>query len=381
MITSIIENDLYKFTMGQVINFLFPNVNVEYRFTNRGETQFPEGFSRFLKERIESYKHLKLEKDEKTYMKNLSFFSEPYINFLENFRFNPDEVFIEQEGGNLEIAIKGKWSTTIYWEVVLMATISQLYYEMTNQQPYDRETRYLNNKKKMRKFIEACIQYAEFGLRRRFSRENQIEVIKDFIEEGYSGFIGTSTVSFAKEFGIKPIGTMAHEFIVGESALRGVRYANKYAMEDWTRIYRGDLGIVLTDTFGLNGFLKDFDRGFACMFDGVRHDSGCPYKFTDKIVEAYKNRKIDPNTKTIVFSDGLNVDKAVDINKYCDGKIKRSFGIGTDFTNDVGVKPLNMVIKLYTVNGIPVAKLSDVDGKETGHPKGIQIAKLIYDKE
>lgn len=382
MIESILEQDMYKFSMGNVVNHLFPSVDVHYKFTNRGNTEFPKGFDGFLHERIENMKHLKLTKEEKSYLRNnCSFLSEPYLDFLENFRYNPNEVKIFQQNGNLEIDVIGKWNTTIYWEVVLMAIISELYFEMTSPEYDTREARFLKNKHKINKLKMHDIKFADFGLRRRFSRKNHIEFLNDMVEEKYDGFVGTSTVAFAKEFGIKPIGTMAHEFIVGESALRSVRYANKNAMEDWTRIYRGDLGIVLTDTFGLESFLRDFDKSFSKMFDGVRHDSGCPFSFTDKMINHYNKQKIDAKTKTIVFSDGLNVDTCIKINEYCKDKIGCSFGIGTNFTNDVGVKPLNMVIKLYTVNDIPVAKLSDIPGKATGHEKGIRIAKLIHNME
>lgn len=379
MISSIIEQDMYKLTMGQVIHFLFPSVEVEYKFINRGKTPFPEGFDKALQVEVDKCADLKILKGEECYLKTLYFLSSVYVDFLKNFKYNPSQVSISQKGGNLNIDIKGSWKTAIFWEVTLMAIISELYFKMTNQKPQERFIRESNNISKINELSEIGAKFVDFGMRRRYSAKNHREVLEDFIANNAKrSLIGTSNVKYAMDYDIKPIGTMAHEFIMGESALRSLRYANKYSMEDWSRIYRGDLGIVLTDTFGLDAFLDDFDKGFAKQFDGVRHDSGDPKLFTDRIIAHYKYLGINPLHKTIIFSDGLDVEEIKNLFNYCKNKIQCSFGIGTNLTNDVGVKPLNMVIKLFKVNGIPVVKLSDVASKATGDSKAIDVAKWTF---
>jgi nicotinate phosphoribosyltransferase len=378
MISSIIEQDMYKITMGQVVHFLFPSVCVDYRFTNRGKTPFPVGFDEELRKELNVLSYLSTTEEEVNYLKTLPFLTPVYIDFLKNFRYDPTQVSIDQKGGDLKIGVSGLWQTTIFWEVTLMATISELYFKMTGQEAKSRPIRQGINRDKARAFEDCKVKVAEFGLRRRYSAENHREVLEDLIEYCPKALVGTSTVKYAMDYGIKPIGTMAHEFIMGESALRGLRYANKYAMEDWNRIYRGDLGVVLTDTFGMGAFLGDFDKGFAKTFDGVRHDSGDPKLFADRMTTHYEALGIDPMSKSIVFSDGLNVETVRELSKYCKGKIKCSFGIGTNLTNDVGVKALNMVIKLRNVNGIPVVKLGDGNGKETGDAKAVDVAKWTF---
>jgi len=379
MINSTIEQDMYKITMGQVVFFLFPSVHVEYRFTNRGKTPFPEGFEKELRNAVDLCQRLETTPEEVDFISTeCPFLSSVYIDFLKNFKYDPNEVTIKQRGGILDIRIQGPWKTTIFWEVVLMAMISELYFKMTGQDPKDRFIREGVNKAKAKDFLEVGAKVAEFGMRRRYSASNHREVLADLIEYAGDSLIGTSNVKLAMDYGIKSIGTMAHEFIMAESVLRGLRYANRYAMEDWNRIYRGDLGIVLTDTFGLDAFLKDFDKGFAKQFDGVRHDSGCPKLFADRIITHYKSLGINPLHKTIIFSDGLDILTVKELVKYCEGRVNCSFGIGTNLTNDVGVKALNMVIKLYKVNEIPVVKLSDIATKATGDPKAVDVAKWTF---
>lgn len=201
-------------------------------------------------------------------------------------------------------------------------------------------------------------------------------VINDLKLNGVKNFIGTSNVLFAIKNDVKLIGTMAHEVICAVGAMDGYIHANKHLMERWVQTYQGSLGIVLSDSFGLNNFLKDFDTKYARLYDGVRHDSGDPFVFADKIIEHYKSLGIDPTSKSIVFSDGLNIDKAIELANYCKGKIKTSFGIGTHLTNDLpGIIPLNMVIKLFEIDNKNVIKLSDVSGKHTGNKKTINLVK------
>lgn len=222
-----------------------------------------------------------------------------------------------------------------------------------------------------------AVPFVDFGTRRRYSFENQNNVVKDLMEGGGNMFVGSSNVLFAIENDVKIIGTFAHESVSAVAAMLGYSHANKHMMELWVKTYGGNLGIVLTDTFGLDSFLKDFDAKYARLFDGVRHDSGDPYLFADKIIEHYKKLGIDPMSKTIVYSDGLDVETSIKLAEYCRGKIKTSFGIGTHFTNDVGVKALNIVIKLFMIDGNHVIKLSDDAGKHTGDKVTIENVKTM----
>jgi nicotinate phosphoribosyltransferase len=264
-----------------------------------------------------------------------------------------------------------------------MALISELYFKMTSQKPCSRVDREKNNKNKAMTFRMNGMHFADFGTRRRFSYEVQDEVISDFIGTfSKENFVGTSNVHLAHKHDIRPIGTHAHEWFSFHAAKFGYKTANAMAMEAWVNVFRGDLGIALPDTFTTDSFFRSFDRKFAKLYDGVRHDSGDPIEFAQKAMAHYESLGIDPKDKTIIFSDNLNVEKAIEIKNFCRGKIKCSFGIGTNFSNDVGVKPLNMVIKMTEAkpegeDWIPTIKLSDVEGKHTGDPKEIEIAKHI----
>ena len=393
-IKSILDNDLYKFTMQQAVLELYPNAQVEYRFKNRGLHRFNEEFLSELQTHIIWMENFTVSDYEAEYISQLPFFKPAYVNYLKNYKFNPDEVEVSlTEDDDLEIKINGPWHSTILWEVPLMSLISELYFKMIDTQWNDNlssrvtQTMDLAERKRIRLYNNNVI-HADFGTRRRRSREIQWDVVSTLNEnEGPLGkkFVGTSNVYFAMQLGVKPIGTMAHEWIMGVSALSGLRYANRSALYKWQKVYNGDLGIALTDTFGTEAFFRDFDPFLSKLYDGVRHDSGDPYKFGEKVIEHYKSHRIDPTSKTIVFSDGLHTDLAIDLNKYFHGKIKTSFGIGTHFTNDFeGSKPLNMVIKLWSVNDIPVVKLgeySENPGKVMGDDAAVRVAKWTFFNE
>jgi nicotinate phosphoribosyltransferase len=275
---------------------------------------------------------------------------------------------------------------TILWEVPLMAIISELYFRyfvMTKQESWSYDKRIEKNDKKMKLFKMNGLHYADFGTRRRFSYENQKEVVKQMGGKiNNENFVGTSNVHFAHKFNVKPIGTHAHEWFMFHAAKYGYKMADHLAMENWIDVFRGDLGVALSDTFTTEVFFKAFDKKFAKLYDGVRQDSGDPIEFTDKTIAHYKKLDIDPKTKVIIFSDALDPEKALEIKDYCRGKIMCSFGIGTNFTNDVGVKPLNMVIKMTEAKPegekwMPTIKLSDSLGKHTGDKKEIEIAKYV----
>lgn len=362
----------------------FPRAKVQYEFINRGKTLFPEGFGEALRQQIKAMEKLEMTSDERKWLEDNCYFLDPtYLDFLKGYRYDASEVGIIQKGGDLEIFIEGYWYRTILWEVPLMSLISELYFKMTDQEPWDYNTRSKNNAHKIQLFKMNGMHYADFGTRRRFSYGNQSEVVNQMAGRIKSyNFVGTSNVHLAMKYDTKPIGTHAHEWFMFHAAKYGYKMANKLAMENWTDVYRGDLGIALSDTFTTEVFFQAFDKKFSKLYDGVRHDSGDPIEFTDKVIDHYKEMGIDPKTKVIVFSDGLNPELAVEIKDYCRGKIMCSFGIGTNFSNDVGVKPLNMVIKITAAKPegsewLPCVKLSDSPGKYTGDIDAIETAKRV----
>jgi len=303
-----------------------------------------------------------------------------FLDFLEGYRFNSNEVGIIQNGGKLEIQISGYWFRTILWEVPLMALISELYCNMTGEEIESEMTIKQKTQKKAVALKTAAAKFAEFGARRRYSFENQLMITKELKEYGGDSFIGTSNVYIAFLLDLTPIGTMAHEWILFHAAVYGFTSANRMSLRNWKKVYHGYLGTALSDTYTTKNFFLSFNKEYAELFTGVRQDSGDPFEFAKNIIAHYTSLGIDPSTKTIVFSDGLNVETAVEILKFCRGKIKASFGIGTFFSNDVGVKPLNIVIKLDEVefDGIKVftVKLSDSLGKHTGNEEMIKICLL-----
>jgi nicotinate phosphoribosyltransferase len=387
MINSIIDNDLYKFTMQQAVIGLFPRAKVKYIFINRAKTQFPEGFAKELKYQINKLSELSLKDDEKAFFEKVSYYLPPtYFDFLKGYRYNPDEVKISQNGGDLSLEIEGYWYRTILWEVPIMALISELYFKMTNPEIYSQEKIIELTKEKANNFTVSDVNFADFGTRRRYSHDNHDLVVKVLKETSPKNFVGTSNVYFAYKYDLIPIGTHAHEWFMFHAAKYGFQIANKLAMENWVKIFRGDLGIALSDTFTTEAFFMAFDTKLAKLFDGVRQDSGDPIEFGDKTIEHYKKLRIDPRTKTIIFSDALNPQKVQKIADYFRDKIKFSFGIGTNLTNDVGAQPLNMVIKLNYAQPegrgwIPTIKLSDSIGKHTGSDEMIYIAKKSLDLE
>lgn len=384
---SILDNDFYKFTMQNAVVHLFPKARAKYAFINRGAHRFPDGFAGELKKAIRELAQLKLTKEEKAFLyKNCAYLDPVYLDFLQGFQYDPEEVSIQQKGPELTVHIEGFWYRTILWEVPIMYLICALYYEMTGQQRISDEAVALTAKDKIEKYRDLGITIADFGTRRRHSYEVQkitVEALRDY---GANCFTGTSNVHLAMLWNTKPIGTHAHEWFMFHAAKYGFKMSNQLALENWVQIYRGDLGIALSDTYTTNVFFQQFDKKFSKLFDGVRHDSGDPIEFAEKTIAHYRHFGIDPLSKTIIFSDNLNYEKIEQIVKHCKGKIGISFGVGTNFTNDVGLKPMNIVIKMTDAlpdgdNWNPVVKLSDEKGKYTGNPETIQLAKIILGLE
>lgn len=385
IITSILDSDLYKFTMQFFVIQHYSEIDVEYTFNNRSKTMvFNDESVNLIKENVQHMSTLKLKDYEYDWMKiNLPFLPISYRQYLAAYKFNPNQVNIKlQENGELDIKIKGKWRDTILWEVPLMSIISEVYFKVIDIDWNMDGQLELARLKASELDSNGCL-FADFGSRRRRNYNTQDIVIKNMMK--FDGFVGTSNPHFALKYNIKSLGTCAHEAIGAVSVLESANHPNKYFMEKWSNTYKGRLGTMLPDTYGTDSFLKDFTMDKAKLWDGVRHDSGDPYEFTDKIVNHYKNIGIDPTTKTIIFSDGLNNNTAIKLKNYCDGKIRCSFGIGTFFTSDfkkisnkTKSEPMNIVIKLTKVDGVPVVKLSDSPGKSIGDPKMLEIMKYLH---
>lgn len=381
--SSILDNDFYKFTMQQGVINLFPDAKVRYQFINRGAHSFPEGFSAVLHEKIDELAQLKLTKEEKHFLEvTCPYLSPVYLDFLEGYRFNPAEVKITQNGDQLEVHVEGLWYRTILWEVPIMSIICELFYLLSGAKPISDEAILQGAKQKIENYKKLDVTVAEFGTRRRYSYHVHRLVLDSLTRYGVGVFIGTSNVHLAMLYQVKPIGTHAHEWFMFHAAKYGFKMANAVGLENWVKTYRGDLGIALSDTYTNDVFFRAFDKMFSKLFDGVRHDSGDPLLFADKVIAHYKQMGIDPKTKTIIFSDGLNYEKVARITQYCRGKIGMSFGIGTSLTNDAGPAPMNIVIKMTEAkvdnqDWLPVVKLSDEQGKHTGTDQMIGLAKTI----
>jgi len=380
-VQSLLDNDTYKFSMQQAVLKKFPYAQAEYRFFNRNpKQQITKPMIDRIQEKILACQDLALTDDEANFLLAKCPYLQPwYVDWLRQFRLNAKHVKI-YNSPTLSLDIEGPWCDTIYWEVPLLAIITE---EIMKAQKELGDEEFagveIAARIKGRKLAENNCKFADFGTRRRFSYEVHDAVIQN-LEQGAGGsFIGTSNVHFAMKYGLTPIGTMAHEWIQAISGLVGLRHANRFALDAWNDVYKGSLGIALTDTFGSAAFFKDFDGVQARLFDGLRHDSGDPLDFLAKAVAHYKSLGIDSKTKTIIYSDSLNVGKCAFYQRATAPSMKCAFGIGTHLTNDVpGTTPANIVIKLVEIDGIPVVKLSDDPGKAIGDPKAIDVAKWTF---
>ncbi len=382
-LSSILDNDFYKFTMQFAVSKLFPKARARYQFINRGKHQFPEGFDKLLREAIGEMAQLKLSKAEKQFLHDKCPYIDPtYLDFLQGYRYDPEEVHIEQHGGELQVHIEGYWYRTILWEVPIMSLICELYYEAHGLERISNEEVCSIVANKMDKYDKLQITLADFGTRRRHSYAVHDLVIRTLKNHSSKTFIGTSNVHLAMKYETTPIGTHAHEWFMFHAAKYGYKMANLLGLEHWADVYRGDLGIALSDTYTTKVFFTQFDKKLTKLFDGVRHDSGDPLTFAQMTIDHYQQKGIDPRSKTIIFSDGLDYEKVEHIATFCNGKIGHSFGIGTDFTNDVGLSRMNIVLKMTEAKPedgewTEVIKLSDEPNKHTGTTQEIAIAKEI----
>lgn len=372
IITSLLDTDLYKLTMMQTVLHRYPDAIVEHKFHCRNKDVDLRPLMPLIREQIDELCELSFLDTELDYLRRrLHFLKRDFIQFLKVFRFDRSQISIHATDNGLEITTFGPWWQTILYEIYVLSIVNEIYFrekvrEMKDCEVYNIEEegfRRLDEKLAVIKDADGFV-FTDFGTRRRFTKEWQYQVVDYCRKVVPERMFGTSNLFLARELDIVPIGTMAHEYL---QAFQAFDYqlvnSQKAALEAWVQEYRGDLGIALTDVIGIDAFLKDFDLYFAKLFDGVRHDSGDPYVWGDKVIEHYKKLDIDPKTKLLVFSDGLTFPKALELFNYFKGNIRTSFGIGTNLTNDVGLKPLNIVMKMVRCNGKPVAKISDSEGK------------------
>ena len=367
IIISLLDTDLYKFNMHQVMFHKHTDLIGEYHFKCRNEEiVFTKEMFDEINDQIDHLCSLKFTKEELDYLRNIRYISDDYVEFLRLWRPLRDYVDTSlSDSGELSIVIKGPMFSATHFEIYLLEIVNEVYFRLQ----YNFEDLIANARHRLEEKVNKIndgvytFKFAEFGCRRRLSRQWQEEVISRLISTGKC--VGTSNVYFAKKLNIKPIGTYAHEFVQMYQGISKIplAYTNYYAMKDWFNEYNGDNGTALTDTLTTDLFLLDFDFLQASTYTGLRHDSGDPFVWGDKILKHYAKLGIDPKNKTLLFSDSLDFDYAEKIYQYFKDKCKVTFGIGTYCSNDTYVEPLNIVIKLQYVNNRPVAKLSDVKGK------------------
>ena len=377
IITSLLDNDLYTFTVGQVAFKYFRGAKVQYQFINRGKTRFPTEFVVELKRQLELMKELKLTDEELAYLNKLGHFSQDYLDFLKGFRFDPTQITITEHDGNLSAEFNGEWETLIMWEVPFLALVSELYYKLVGAQKASDWREKIAEKAMC--LSDAGCKWMEFGTRRRFDYETQDAVVE--LQRRSGGFLGTSNVLLAMKYGVPCNGTMSHQGPMAMQAKYGAERANREWRNVWRECYgknTNPLNTFLPDTFTTNVFLKDFDAEDA-KFWNLRQDSGNPYQWMTTILLHYLKLGINASEKTAVFSDSLNPDLFIHLTRTYKRYINVVGGIGTNLSNDCGHKPLSIVIKLSAANfgdgWKDVVKLSDDPVKHTGKPEIIQHVK------
>ena len=370
IITSLLDTDLYKFTMMQVVLHQFPGAEVEYRFKCRNKGVLAP-YVNEIREEIRALCSLRFQGAELVYLKAMRFIKADFIDFLGIFKLNEKYVSVTAlTSGEIEVSIKGPWLHTILFEIPVLAIINEVYFRNTQKQPNVAEGRQRLNTKvgQLQADGLSALKIADYGTRRRFGKAWHEEVLRTLstrLGTGPTGqFAGTSNVLFAMKLGLTPLGTMAHEYLQACQALGPrLRDSQVFAFESWAKEYRGDLGIALSDVYGMSAFLRDFDMFFCKLFDGARHDSGDPFQWGERMIAHYHHNRVDPKTKTLIFSDGLTVPRTIELYRQFQGRCQLAFGIGTNLTNDLGYDPLQIVIKMVRCNGQPVAKLSDTPSK------------------
>ena len=373
IIVSLLETDLYKFSMGQCIYHQFPSYKTTWTFKCRNaDVHFTEGMVEEIKEQIKYYCTLRFREEELAYLQGIKWFKESYIDFLRIWqpRFQDFEITTAGEKG-ISIEASGTWLNTSMYEIPTLAIVNEVYFRMAHDynQLFDSFKRRLDEKVHLLdNGVYQPGNFSEFGLRRRLSSEAQDLAVQKLrmADPIFGNFIGTSNVYLAKKYNLVAVGTMAHEWIMctGQGNHKhNPAYSNWYALDAWVKEYGILNGTALTDTITTDCFLKDFQLTYATLFSGVRHDSGDPFEWGDKIIEHYKSLGIDPKAKTLLFSDGLDFKKATKLYHYFKDRAKVAFGIGTYISNDTDVPALNIVMKVTKCNGQDVCKISDTSGK------------------
>ncbi len=383
IISSLLDTDLYKFTMMQVVLHQFPSAQVEYRFKCRNPGVQLAPYVNEIRDEIRALCSLHFQDAELAYLRSLRFIKSDFIDFLGLFKLNEKYISVTPlPNGEIDITITGPWLHTILFEIPVLAIVNEVYFRNTRKVP-----NFVEGRRRLDAKIEQMhgdglddLKIADYGTRRRFSRAWHEEVLRvlyarlgaDERRPGSSyapgQLAGTSNVLFAMKLGIKPLGTMAHEYLQACQALGPrLRDSQVFGFESWAKEYRGDLGIALSDVYGMSAFLRDFDLYFCKLFDGARHDSGDPFAWGERLLAHYRDNRVDPLTKVLIFSDALTIPRTIELYRRFNGRCQLAFGIGTNLTNDLGDPPdhvpLQIVIKMTRCNGQPVAKLSDAPGK------------------
>jgi len=389
IITSLLDTDLYQFTMMQAVLHQFPGAQVQYKFKCRNAGLDPASgqvlrplapYANEIRAEIRSLCSLGFQDAELAYLRSLRFIKSDFIDFLGLFKLNEKYISLTAlPNGDIDISIRGPWLHTILFEIPVLAIVNEVYFRNTQKLPD-----LIEGRKRLDEKIEQLrgpglseLKIADYGTRRRFSAAWHDELLRVLMarlgtaqspgrSSGVSGQLaGTSNVLFAMKLGLTPLGTMAHEFLQACQALGPrLRDSQIFGFESWAKEYRGDLGIALSDVYGMSAFLRDFDLLFCKLFDGTRHDSGDPFEWGERMIAHYQRHRVDPRTKTLIFSDSLTVPRIIELYQQFKGRCQLAFGIGTNLTNDLGYEPLQIVIKMVRCNGQPVAKLSDSPAKD-----------------
>ena len=373
IITSLLETDAYKFSMGQAIYHQFSDYKTTWTFKCRNkDVHFTKEMVEEIRRQIKAYCELRFTEEELEYLENIVWIKGSYVDFLRLWQARFDDFTIDDNAEcGLNIETKGTWLNTSMYEIPTLAIVNEVYFRMQ----YNYDELFESFKKRLTQKVEKVQDgtyklavFSEFGLRRRLSAEAHDLAVKTLAEAKLHGskFLGTSNVYLAKKYGVTPVGTMAHEWIMcaGQGNHKhNPAYSNWYALDAWVKEYGILNGTALTDTITTDCFLKDFQLTYATLFSGVRHDSGDPIEWGEKMIRHYESLGIDPKTKTLLFSDSLDFERADKLFRHFDGRAKVGFGIGTYISNDTDVEPLNIVMKTTRCNGQDVAKISDVKGK------------------
>jgi nicotinate phosphoribosyltransferase len=387
IIKSILDNDLYKFTMQNAIIKLFPYVKCKYTFLNRGDHIFNIGFDVLLKNNISRMKDLFLTDYEYDYLRiHHNYFDKSYLNFLKSYRYNPAEIIIQQLNKKLSIFIVGLWYRVVLWETPLMSIISELYYKTTYSNYLISNSYVINNlRNKLVQYKLMNVKFCEFGTRRRYSYKIHKLILQEIKNSCYSNFIGTSNVYMSYILNIRCFGTYSHEWIMFHGAKYGIMKANKLGLLNWLKIYPNNLNIGLTDTYTDDIFFANFNKKLSNIYKGLRHDSGDPIIFIKNAINHYRKLGINIQNKILIFSDNIQINIIKKILLFCKSNINIYFGIGTNLTNDIGFIPINIVIKMISSSidqnnyiWTPVIKLSNSYKKRSGDINFINVILKKY---